>query len=509
MENKLIKSSLLFSFVTSLSRVFGYLRDMVAVSVFGASPGYDVFLLASKIPNLLRRLFAEGAFSQAFVPVLVEVKTNAPDFEKRFINKISGNLVLVLSVIVILGIIFTPYIIRIVAPGFIVGEEKYNLAVCMLRITFPYIFFISMVAMGSGILNSHGSFAIPAFMPIILNIAMLIGSLTITGFFLVPEFALAISFIIGGLAQLLFIAWCLKKQNLLPKLEFDWQDKFVKRVMAIMLPAMFGGAIGQINSLVDTIFASRLVSGTLSWLYCAERLMDLPLGIIASAVATVLLPALSKSFAANQIDKFNIKLIWGLKIVLLFGVPSAGALYVLGFQFVTLLFKGDKFLSRDVMATTIALQAYCWSIIGVMIAKVFSSAFYSFQKINIPVRVNVLVLFLNIILNYLLIDRYAHVGLAISTSISALVNGFLLGILWYIKSKYDIRLILMFAMKIIIASVIMCCMLNYLLSIINVDWLLISKIHAAMYVACLIIAGIICYGSMIIALGIRPKELII
>jgi putative peptidoglycan lipid II flippase len=425
-EFKLLKSSIVFSCMTMVSRVLGFCRDILMAHFFGAGAGYDAFLVAFKIPNMFRRLFAEGAFSQAFVPVISEYKTNKEDQLQDFVNKVAGNLAMVLFIVVILGIIFAPFIVRIFAPGFVADPAKLYLAADLLQITFGYLFFISLTALAGSILNSCGKFAVPAFTPVFLNITMILAVLFLMNSFSQPVYALGVGVILAGIVQLLFQIPFLMRIKLLPKPQISWSDPGVKKLLLLMGPAVLGSSVGQINSMIDTIFASFLASGSISWLYYSDRLVEFPLGIFGIGFATVVLPSLSRQHIRQDQAKFCKTVDWGLRCVLLVSIPATIGLLLLAEPLISTLFGTGKFNDFDMLNSAKSLRAYSFSLIGIMLTKILASAFYARQNIKTPVKVSVNIIFCNIILNYFLMQNFAHAGLAFATSLSSVLNATIL-----------------------------------------------------------------------------------
>lgn len=412
---------------TLVSRVSGFIRDMVTANLFGASVGYDAFILAFRIPNLMRRLFAEGAFSQAFVPVFAEYSQKKnPEEIKSFINKIAGNLTLILIIVTVSGMFLAPWLIKIAAPGFskvfLENPAKFATSVLMLQIVFPYILFISLTALAAGILNCYHKFLVPAFTPVLLNLSLIGFSLILAKKIDPPELSLAWGVLAAGILQLAFQLPFLYKLRLLPKLTINWQDPGVKRILLLMIPAILGAAISQINILIDSVFASFLTTGSITWLYYADRLMEFPLGVFGVSFATVILPQLSRSFANKNYQQFNIVLSWGIKCALLVGVPSSLILLLLAQPIVSTLFLTGKFTHHDVLMSSQALMAYALSVLGIMLAKIFSSGFYAIGDLKTPVKVGILVLLFNIFLNTIFTKYLQHVGIALATSIVSILH---------------------------------------------------------------------------------------
>jgi putative peptidoglycan lipid II flippase len=494
--------------MTFLSRIFGFLRDMVAATVFGAGPGYDAFILAFRIPNALRRMFAEGAFSQAFIPLLAESKiTNTHEEQQEFISKIAGNLASVLALLSILGIVLAPLIIKIFAPGFKDSDPREAFATQMLMVTFPYIFFISMTALAGSVLNTHGNFIAPAITPIILNILMIISSLFLAPQLTTPEMALAWGVLVAGFLQLIFQLPFLKKYGFALRLTMDWRSPAVRKMLILMIPATFGAAITQINLLVDSFFVSYLPAGSISWLYYADRLMEFPLGTISVTLCTVLLPALSSSYAKKDMLAFKSKLDWALAVTLVVGVPAVIGLVFLAQPLILTLFKSDKFLLTDVIMTKNALQAYSFAIIGIMIAKIFSNAFYAVQDIKTPVKVNVVILLVNVGFNFLLIKRFEHVGLAMATSITSITNACMLIIIWNKKNKvtFNAHFVLLCG-QIFLASLLMSLFLHHC-SPDMAWWLIYTRTKCYLTLMALIAGGMLVYAATLLLVGVKPKKI--
>jgi putative peptidoglycan lipid II flippase len=507
MSNNLAKSSLVFSGMTFLSRILGFIRDVVAAFIFGASPGYDAFVLSFRIPNLLRRLFAEGAFSQAFVPVLSEYQTKkSPEEVKVFVNHITGNLAMILAIVTMLGIICAPLCIYLFAPGFDATGPRHVLATDMLRITFPYIFFISLTALSGGLLNTYGKFAVPAFTPVFLNLSMIAASCLLAPRMQNPEMALAWGVLLAGIVQLAFQVPFLLKLGILPRPQINWSDPAVRRVLYLMPPAIFGAAISQITLLVDSLFASFLVSGSISWLYYADRLMEFPLGIIGVGLATVILPSLARQHANGSKQEFAKTLDWSVRCVLLIGVPSMLGLFMLAGPLVATLFQSGKFTNHDVLMTQQCLMAYALAVLGIMLAKIFSSAFYATQDIKTPVKISMVILVFNVALNATLIHNFAHVGLALATSITSLVNAGLLYRKWRTMHAFKFQDGWnAFLLRIAMASISLVGFLWVLSPGVEV-WLDWERTARVMSLVPLIVGGGVVYGGALLLAGVRPRQ---
>lgn len=507
MSNNLAKSSLTFSGMTLLSRILGFARDVVAAFIFGASPGYDAFVLSFRIPNLMRRLFAEGAFSQAFVPVLSEYQTKkSPEEVKTFVNHITGNLALILAIVTTLGIVCAPLCIYLFAPGFDATGERHVLATDMLRITFPYIFFISLTALSGGLLNTYGKFAVPAFTPVFLNLSLIAASCLLAPHMAHPEMALAWGVLLAGIVQLAFQVPFLLKMGIMPRPQINWSDPAVRRVLYLMPPAIFGAAISQITLLVDSLFASFLVSGSISWLYYADRLMEFPLGIIGVGLATVILPSLARQHASGAKQEFARTLDWSVRCVLLIGMPAMLGLFMLAGPLIATLFQSGKFTSHDVIMTQQSLMAYALAVLGIMLAKIFSSAFYATQDIKTPVRISIFILVINVSLNAILITKFAHVGLALATSLTSLLNALFLYRKWQSVHAFKFQPgWYAFLGRILLASTGMVAFLWALSPSVD-TWLEWERMQRITSLVPLIVGGGMIYSVVLLALGVRPRQ---
>lgn len=424
----LLKSTFTVSFMTITSRVTGLLRDLVFAHVFGAGPELDAFVgVAFRVPNFLRRLFAEGAFSQAFVPVLSEYRqTRSHDEVKEFINRMAGTFTVVLFWVTVLAVLITPMLVWLFAPGFIHDPTRYELAKAMLRITFPYLFFISLTAFISGILNSYGKFSIPAFTPNILNFALMGAAIFLAPYFKQPVEALAWGVFIGGVVQLLFQLPFVAKLGLLPHPHLLFKDPGVRRVATLMLPAVIGVSVAQVSVFIDMLFASFLKAGSLSWLYFSDRLTSFPTGVFGVAVATVVLPHLSRKYATKSEIEFSRALDWGLKFILFIAFPAVVGIVLLAQPILATLLEYGKFSTYAVIMSSRSLVAFAIGVPAFMLVKVLASGFYSRQNIRTPVKIAITALISNIVLDAILIFPLAHAGLALATSLTSILNASLL-----------------------------------------------------------------------------------
>src|SRR3954463_5812282 len=421
----LLRALLAVSSLTFVSRVLGYARDFFIARAFGAGLATDAFFVAFRIPNLLRRLFAEGAFSQAFVPVLAEYKNKHPGETRSLIDGVATLLFIALVIATAIGMAAAPLVIYVSAPGFAADPEKFELTVRLLRITFPYITFISLVAFAAGVLNTWNRFPIPAPTPPLLNVAFIVG------FFFAPRFdppvmVLAWAVFAGGFLQLAFQIPFLFRLGVLPRWRIDLSHPGVRRMLRLMAPAAFGVSISQISLLINTIFASFLPTGSVSWLYYADRLMEFPAGMLGVALGTILLPSLSKYHADANPAEYSKLLDWGLRLTFLLALPCAAALAVIALPLVAALFQYGRFSSEDAWLTREALAAYSVGLLGMILVKILAPGFYARQNIRTPVRIGILTLFATQAMNLVFIVPFKHAGLALAIALGACLNAALL-----------------------------------------------------------------------------------
>lgn len=422
-KQTLVRALSLVSFMTLLSRLTGFTRDVLLAHFFGAGAGLDAFFVAFRIPNFLRSLFAEGAFSQAFIPILTELEQKGDKQALRaFIAKTAGLLSAVLGLITCLGILSAPFLVRLFAPGFEEVSERSLLCTDMLRLTFPFLFFISLTVMAGAILNTFGNFGIPAFTPIILNLSLIAATVFLNSYFMPPVLALAFAVFIGGFLQLLFQLFFLQRQGLLVKPKLVWGDFAVGRVLKLMLPALFGASATQINLMIDSIFASYLPIGSVSWLYYTDRLTQFPLGIFGIAMTTVILPHLSKRFANKNLNQFSLTLDWGLRLILLIAIPSALALAFFASPIIASCLAYGKFSLHDLIETKKSLIALSLGIPAFMMVKILASGFFACQDVKTPVKIGILTLAFNSFLCCILYRYLAHAGLALASMLASYLN---------------------------------------------------------------------------------------
>ncbi|MDO8207850.1 MAG: murein biosynthesis integral membrane protein MurJ [Gallionella sp.] len=434
----LLKSLATISGLTLVSRILAFARDMLIARIFGAGMANDAYIIATRLPNLLRRLFAEGAFSQAFVPIFGEYKKQRGHEETQLlVDHVTTMLALILFAVTLIGIIAAPILVYIGAPGFVHDAEKFDLTTQMLRITSPYIFFISLVAVAAGILNTYNKFWVPAFAPILLNICLVGGALWLAPCFDQPIMGLAWAWFIAGFVQLAFQIPFLKKIGMLPSFRFSWKDEGMRRVIRQMGPAVFGVSIAQISLIINTVIASFFVVGSVSWLYYADRLMEFPSGVLGAALGTILLPSLSKCNAGNDSAEYSKLLDWGLRLTIMLAVPSALALGMISVPLLSTLFQRGAFSATDVLMTSHALIGYSVGLIGLILVKILAPGFYARQDIRTPVKIGIVTLIATQLMNVLFIYglHLQHAGLALSIGLGACFNS---AVLFYFLRKNDI-----------------------------------------------------------------------
>lgn len=512
MSKKPLKSTLTVGGATFVSRIFGYIRDAVIFIVFGANAGTDAFFVAFRIPNFLRRLFAEGAFSQAFVPVMTAHLHESEDSFRRLIDHVCGLLSLVLLAITVVGVLASPWLIFVFAPGFDDPHQQV-LASELLKITFPYLLFISLTALAGSILNIRQKFAVPALTPVLLNFSLIAAALWLAPRMQQPVYALAWGVFIAGIAQLIFQIPFLLKARGLPTPKLHGATQGVRKILNLMLPAIFGSSVVQINLLINTMIASFLVAGSISWLYISDRFVELPLALFGVATATVILPMLSKQHVAKHPEQFNQTLQWAMKISLLIAVPAMFGLIVLATPILATLVQYRQFSAFDTQMATMSLMAYALGLPAFIYIKVLAPGFYARQDTKTPVKIGVIAMLLNITLNLLFVWLWhkfelpgAHAGLALATSISAYVNASLLFITLkrtQVLTKLSDWLLIF--IKVSISALTMFAVLWFFVPELMVwsqwnIWLRLSSLLG------FIALGSAIYVSLLFLMGLRPNE---
>ncbi|EFV41529.2 virulence factor mviN [Enterobacteriaceae bacterium 9_2_54FAA] len=488
--------------MTMFSRVLGFARDALVARIFGAGVATDAFFVAFKLPNLLRRIFAEGAFSQAFVPILAEYKSQQGEEATRtFVAYVSGMLTLVLALVTVLGMIAAPWVIWATSPGFLRDPDKFELTASLLRITFPYILLISLASLAGAVLNTWNRFSVPAFAPTFLNLSMIGFSLFAAPYFNPPIMALAWAVTVGGVLQLAYQLPHLKKIGMLVLPRINLRDAGVWRVMRLMGPAIIGVSVSQISLIINTIFASFLVSGSVSWMYYADRMMEFPSGVLGVALGTILLPSLAKSVSSGRLDDYSRLMDWGLRLCFVLALPSTVALGILSKPLIASLFQYGQFTAFDTEMTQRALIAYSVGLMGIILVKVLAPGFYSHQNIRTPVKIAIASLIMTQLMNLAFIGPFKHAGLSLSIGLAACLNA---GLLYWQLRKQKMYIPqtgwVLFLTKLVIAVVVMAAVLigmmwfmpawdtgNMLMRILRL--LLVVVVGAGSYFAALALLG--------------------
>lgn len=505
----LLKALAAVSSLTLLSRLLGFVRDMLIARAFGAGMATDAFFVAFRLPNLLRRMFAEGAFSQAFVPIFGEYKNKrTPEETKLLVDHVVSLLAVILFIVTLIGIIAAPAIIYLTAPGFASKPETFRLTVDLLRITSPYIFFISLVAVAAGILNSYGKFWVSAFTPSLLNVCMIAAALWGAKYFDLPVMMLGWAVFAAGVVQLAFQVPFLKKIGMLPSFRLNWKDSGVLRIIRQMGPAVFGVSISQLSLIINTIFASFFVAGSVSWLYYADRLMEFPSGLLGAALGTILLPSLSKHYSDDNSAEYSRLLDWGMRLTFMLALPSALALGLLGVPLISTLFQGGHFGPHDVEMTRNALVGYSVGLIGIILVKILAPGFYARQDIRTPVKIGILTLLITQTLNLLFVFglHLNHAGLALAIGIGSCINS---AILFYLlKSRGIYRPEPgwgAFLFKLGVALLVLGAGL-WLAMGSAASWEAASRLDRVVHLSLLVAGGVAAYFGVLFALGFRLKD---
>ncbi|MCP8463882.1 murein biosynthesis integral membrane protein MurJ [Pseudomonas sp. ZM23] len=503
----LLKSLAAVSSMTMISRVLGFVRDTIVARMFGAGMATDAFFVAFKLPNLLRRIFAEGAFSQAFVPILAEYKTQQGEEATRtFIAYVSGLLTLILALVTALGILAAPWVIWVTAPGFVDSPEKFELTSSLLRVTFPYILLISLASLAGAILNTWNRFSVPAFVPTLLNVSMILFSLFLTPYFDPPIMALGWAVLVGGLAQLLYQLPHLKKIGMLVLPRINLRDSGVWRVMKQMGPAILGVSVSQISLIINTIFASFLVAGSVSWMYYADRLMELPSGVLGVALGTILLPSLAKTYASDDRHEYSRLMDWGLRLCFLLVLPCSLALAVIAEPLTVALFQYGRFSAHDALMTQHALIAYAVGLLGIILVKVLAPGFYARQNIKTPVKIALFTLVSTQLMNLVFIGPLKHAGLALAISLAACLNA---GLLYWQLRKHQLFAPQpgwgKFIAKLVVSVLVMCAVLIGMMCVMPA-WDQGGMPIRLVRLGALVVAGVVAYFGMLAILGFRLRD---
>ncbi|AGQ90150.1 MULTISPECIES: murein biosynthesis integral membrane protein MurJ [Vibrio] len=515
MSKRLLKSGMIVSAMTLISRVLGLVRDVVVANLMGAGASADVFFFANKIPNFLRRLFAEGAFSQAFVPVLTENHAQGDmDKTRELIARAAGTLGVIVSIVTVLGVLGSGVVTALFGFGWFLdwmhggpAAEKFELASLMLKITFPYLWFITFVALSGAILNTLGKFAVSSFTPVFLNVMIILAAWFISPQMSQPEIGLAIGVFLGGLVQFLFQIPFLIKAGVMVKPKWGWRDPGVVKIRTLMIPALFGVSVSQINLLFDTFIASFLQTGSISWLYYSDRLLEFPLGLFGIAIATVILPALSRKHVDSQSEGFAHTMDWGVRMVTLLGIPAMLGLMALAKPMLMVLFMRGEFSPQDVHQASLSLLAYASGLLNFMLIKVLAPGYYSRQDTKTPVKYGIIAMVTNMVFNAIFAYFYGYVGLAIATALSAFVNMALLYRGLHIAGVYQItKRTVFFIIRLVIAGAAMVAAILWQLEDMSV-WLEWSFAHRSGMLGMLIGLGAAVYLAVLFLTGVRLKDL--
>ncbi|QOV30388.1 murein biosynthesis integral membrane protein MurJ [Vibrio diabolicus] len=515
MSKRLLKSGMIVSAMTFISRVLGLVRDVVVANLMGAGASADVFFFANKIPNFLRRLFAEGAFSQAFVPVLTESHAQGDmDKTRELIARAAGTLGVIVSIVTILGVLGSGVVTAVFGFGWFLdwmhggpAAAKFELASVMLKITFPYLWFITFVALSGAILNTLGKFAVSSFTPVFLNVMIILAAWFISPQMEMPEIGLSIGVFLGGLVQFLFQIPFLIKAGVMVKPKWGWRDPGVVKIRTLMIPALFGVSVSQINLLFDTFIASFLQTGSISWLYYSDRLLEFPLGLFGIAIATVILPALSRKHVDAQSEGFAQTMDWGVRMVILLGLPAMLGLMVLAKPMLMVLFMRGEFSPQDVHQASLSLFAYASGLLNFMLIKVLAPGYYSRQDTKTPVKYGIIAMVTNMVFNAIFAYFYGYVGLAIATALSAFVNMALLYRGLHIAGVYQItKRTVFFIMRLVIAGAAMVAAILWQLEDMSV-WLDWSFARRSGVLGMLIALGAVVYLVVLFLTGARLKDL--
>jgi putative peptidoglycan lipid II flippase len=505
----LLKALATISSLTLVSRILAFVRDVLIARVFGAGMATDAFFVAFRLPNLLRRLFAEGAFSQAFVPIFGEYKNRkGHDETKLLVDHVVSLLAVILFAVTLIGIVAAPLLVYVSAPGFVSNPDKFELTVELLRITSPYIFFISLVAVAAGILNTYNKFWVPAAAPILLNICFIAAALWLAPYCNPPILAMGWAVFVAGIVQLLLQVPFLKKIGMLPKWRYTTKDEGVWRIIKLMGPAAFGVSIAQLSLILNTIFASFLVAGSVSWLYYADRLMEFPSGLLGVAISTILLPSLSKHYADDKPEEYSKLLDWGLKMVCMLTLPSALALGMIATPLLATFFERGAFTVHDVLMTRNALVGYSVGLIGIIAVKVLAPGFYARQDIKTPVKIGMGTLAATQAMNLLFVFalQLHHAGLALSIGLGSCVNA---AILLYLLKKRGIYVpepgwgVFMFKL----GAALLALGVSLWFGMGNEqEWLVTHGLPRIFHLSWLVVMGVVVYFGVLWLLGFRLKD---
>ncbi|WP_242518479.1 MULTISPECIES: murein biosynthesis integral membrane protein MurJ [Thiorhodovibrio] len=493
---------------TLASRLLGFVRDMLIARLFGANQATDAFFVAFRIPNLMRRLFAEGAFAATLVPVLTRAGNGDSQDQRtrELISEFSGSLSALLLVLTLLGLLAAPVLVFLLAPGFSPETSQHELATALVRLTLPYLFFVGLTAFAGAVLNRFEHFAIPAFTPALLNLSLIGCALLLAPRLEQPVFALALGVLIGGVAQLALQLAALARIGLLVVPRVNLQNPELKRLLAALGPTLVGMSITQINLLLDTLLASFLVAGSISWLYYAERLMDFPLGILGAALGTAILPRLARTHHDGNTAAFNTTLDWGLRWMLLLGLPATAGLLILAEPMIVTLFLSERFNPTDVAQASQALMAYALGLPFFMAHKVIAPGFFSREQLRTPLRIGLITIATNLLLSLLLMGPLGHTGLALGTSIAAALGaGLLLRVLLAEDGTQLSSGWLALLARVMLSTAVMALLIAFLAA--HVGWSEAPALQRPFLMTGVILSGVLVYLITLLALGLRLRHL--
>lgn len=511
MSKKLIKSGLLVTSATFASRILGLVRDIAMAHLLGAGVASDVFFFANRIPNFLRRLFADGAFNQAFVPVMMEYKKKGDkDAVRDLLSATIGSLGLIVSIVTVLGVLGSTVISALFGWGWFMawlhhepGGDKFALASLLLKIQFPYLWFVTLTAVSGAVLNTYNRFGVSSFTPTFLNIVLIVTCWWIAPHIEQPVIALSIATFVGGLIQLLYQIPYMWKLGFMVRPRIDWHHPGVVKIRSLMIPALFGVSVSQINLMFNTMLASFLVTGSISYLYYSDRLLEFPLGMFAVAISTVILPTLSKRHVDANPQAFAQTMDWGVRMVLFLGLPAMVGIMVLREPILRVLFMRGEFGEHEVMMSGASLLASTSGLLSLMLARVLAPAFYAQQDTKTPVRYGVQSMVSNMVFNAILTYPLGYVGLALSTALSGTVNAISLFQGLYRRHIYRPGWGTgMFTLRLVIAAVVMGCALQWAMAPLSV-WVLWTQWHAIFELSKLIGVGIVAYVATMFIVGLR------
>ncbi|MGH1357446.1 MAG: murein biosynthesis integral membrane protein MurJ [Burkholderiaceae bacterium] len=512
----LLRSAATVSGLTLLSRVAGLVRETLIATIFGAGPLTDAFFVAQRLPNMLRRMFAEGAFSQAFVPLLAKTRARADksgslEEAQLLVNRVATALFWAVLVITVLGIVFAPQIVTVVASGLTKDPETFDSAVWMTRLMFPYILLVSLVALSAGILNTWQNFAIPAITPVLLNLSMIGAALFLADWFDPPIYALAFGVLLGGILQLALQIPALAKTGMLPKLSLNvraaYADPATRKILKLMAPAILAVSAAQISLLINTHIASRLAPGSVSWISFGDRLMEFPNGLLGVAIGTVLLPSLSAATSSENPHAFSILLDWGLRLALLLAAPCALALALMAEPLTSMIYHYGQFDARDVAMTALAVQGYAAGLIALIGIKVLAPGFFAQQNVATPVKISVATILVTQACNLVFVPQFAHAGLPLAISVGAWVNAATLLILLLHSGRFQPRPgWLRFLLQIGLGLIVLAGLLWWWIP--QYDWVAMgdTPFNRVGMVVATVVAGAGVYAGALLLVGVRPAD---